>query len=103
MHAGGDAPLIGRREFSLMKRGAFLLNCARGSLIDETSLIAALDEGRVAGAWLDCFTEEPYAGPLTSYPQVMLTPHAGSYTAECRRRMEMEAADNLVNFFKEAG
>ena len=56
----------------------------------------ALDSGKVAGAWLDTFTEEPYSGPLCDYSQVILTPHIGSYTAECRSAMEMEAVVNLL-------
>lgn len=51
---------------------------------------------RLAGAWIDTFRDEPYAGPLTRYPQVLLTPHVGSFTVECRRRMEMEAVENLL-------
>jgi phosphoglycerate dehydrogenase-like enzyme len=50
----------------------------------------------VAGAWLDCFSEEPYQGPLASYPQVLLTPHIGYSSDEARRQMEREAVDNLL-------
>lgn len=73
-----------------------MLNAARGGLIDERALLESLNDGRIAGAWLDAFDEEPYRGPLTSYPQVILTPHVGSYTQECRRRMELEAVNNLL-------
>lgn len=102
IHVSGDTQMIGRQEISLMKRGAFVLNCARGSVVDETALEVALSDGTLAGVWLDCFKDEPYAGALTSYPQALLTPHVGSYTAECRRRMETQAADNIISFFKEA-
>lgn len=97
LHASGDAPLLGESEFSQTKHGIFLLNAARGGLIDEGALCRALQSGIVAGAWLDTFTEEPYEGPLTRFPQVILTPHAGSATAECRSRMEMEAVENLLD------
>lgn len=99
LHASGEDAIIGKKEFSLMKNGVFLLNCARGGLIDEAQLIQALDSGKIAGAWLDCFPEEPYKGKLTLYPQVILTPHIGSYTKDCRNRMEMEAVDNLLSGF----
>jgi D-3-phosphoglycerate dehydrogenase len=96
LHCSGEARVLGPEEFRRMKPGTLLLNAARGGLVDEAALVCALDEGRVAGAWLDAFEEEPYDGPLTRYPQVLLTPHVGSYTKECRARMEMEAAENLI-------
>ena len=101
IHAAGDRIILGRKEFAAMKNGVFLLNCARGNIIDEAELVRSLENGLVSGAWLDCFSEEPYVGPLTKYPQVILTPHVGSYTAECRKRMEMEAVDNLITGFQE--
>jgi len=103
VHASASKTILGEKEFSLMRRGVFLINCSRGSVINEQALIKALDDAKVSAAWLDCFSEEPYTGPLTKYPQVILTPHIGSYTAECRRQMEMEAVDNLIRAFKERG
>jgi D-3-phosphoglycerate dehydrogenase / 2-oxoglutarate reductase len=97
IHSSGDKCLLGDYEFSIMKDGMFLLNAARGGLISEPSLIKALDDGKVAGAWLDTFSNEPYQGELASYTQVILTPHVGSYTLECRKQMEMEAVENLIN------
>ncbi len=99
IHSSGHDQIIGETEFNIMKKGAFLLNAARGGLVDETSLVRALEEGKIAGAWLDTFSTEPYIGPLAKYPQVILTPHVGSYTLECRRSMEMEAVDNLISAF----
>lgn len=78
-----------------MKRGAMLVNTARGGLVDEAALTQALQEGRLAGAALDTFEQEPYAGPLATLPQVVLTAHMGSYAEEARGIMEREAADNL--------
>ncbi len=100
VHASGDKAILGPREFALMKKGTYLLNCARGNVIDEKQLLATLESGAVSGAWLDCFGDEPYTGPLIKYPQVIITPHAGSYTTECRRQMEMEAVDNIIKAFK---
>lgn len=97
LHASGEDRLLDTAEFAAMKDGVFVLNAARGGLIDEAALAAALDSGKVAGAWLDTFLEEPYAGPLRAYANVLLTPHAGSNTRECRARMEMEAVDNLLD------
>ena len=100
VHSAGEEEIIGKDEFKLIKQGVFLLNAARGRSVDEKSLIQALEEGKIRGAWLDTFESEPYSGPLTKYPQVILTPHAGSYTLECRRSMEMEAVNNLISGFK---
>lgn len=100
IHASGEKIILGDREFCMMKEGVFILNGARGGLIDEDALISALEDGRIRGAWLDTFSQEPYTGPLTRYPQVVLTPHVGSYTRECRKGMEMEAVQNLINVLK---
>lgn len=100
LHCSGEERLLGDKEFSLMKKGVYILNSARGSLIDEQALKRELDDGRVAGAWLDTFYSEPYCGSLCDYDQVILTPHIGSYALECRRAMEMEAVDNLIDFFE---
>lgn len=97
IHSSGENCLLGDKEFSLMKKGVYLLNAARGQLISESSLIKALDDSKVAGAWLDGFENEPYKGPLSKYKQVILTPHVGSYTFECRKQMETQAVDNLLN------
>jgi len=100
LHLSGDREVLGAREFQIMKKGVFLLNGARGGLLSEKHLIAGLENGTVAGAWLDVFEQEPYSGPLVKYPQVILTPHIGSYTRECRRQMEMESVENLIAGFK---
>lgn len=103
LHLSGDECILGKKEFDLIKKGVYILNAARGGLIDEKALIGAIEEGKVAGAWLDTFEKEPYNGPLTQYKQVILTPHVGSYTLECRKQMETEAAANLINAFKKRG
>lgn len=96
IHSSGHDCIIAEKEFALMKKGAYLLNVARGGLISEKFLVKAIEDGTLAGAWLDTFEDEPYKGQLCSYKNVILTPHVGSYTAECRSRMEGEAVENLL-------
>lgn len=103
LHCSGDGCLLSDQEFGLMKRGAYLLNAARGSLINEKALVKALNEKKISGVWLDTFDQEPYAGELTKFPQALLTPHVGSYTAETRALMEMEAVNNLIKAFENTG
>jgi len=97
LHVSGNDRLIGATELGKMKKGAVLLNSSRGSLVDETALVSALDAGILAGAWLDVFSKEPYNGPLTGYDQVLLTPHTSTYTSQCRREMEIAAVKNLLS------
>ena len=82
-----------------MKEGALLVNCARGGVVDEAALREALLSGRLGGAYLDVFAEEPYAGALLELENVLLSPHIGSYAAECRVAMEIEAVRNLLRHF----
>lgn len=93
---GVAAPVIGAAEIAAMPTGAILVNAARGGLVDEDALLAALREERLAGAYLDTFAAEPYEGPLRELPSVLLTPHVGSYAREARVQMETEAARNLL-------
>ncbi|MEX2375894.1 MAG: phosphoglycerate dehydrogenase [Dehalococcoidia bacterium] len=96
LHAAGTDRVIGPDELRAMAPGSFLLNSARGELVDEDALIDALERGHLAGAWFDVFWEEPYQGRLTHFDQVLLTPHIGTYTDACRREMEMQATLNLL-------
>lgn len=100
IHVSGADEIIGSNEFKLIKQGAFLLNASRGEVINENDLIQALDSGRIKGAWLDVFVDEPYSGRLQQYSQVLLTPHVGSYTVEGRAQMEMDTVNNLISSFK---
>jgi D-3-phosphoglycerate dehydrogenase len=97
IHSSGHDCIIGENEFTLLKKGVYVLNAARGGVLSEKALIKAIEDGIVAGVWLDTFEHEPYKGPLCNYRNVILTPHAGSYTVECRSRMEGEAVENLLN------
>jgi len=96
LHASGDRPLLGAAEFEKVKPGVMLLNAARGELVDENAFIAALETGKVGKAWLDAFWKEPYTGPLQRFDQVLMTPHASTYTRRCRLNMESEAVANLL-------
>ncbi|MYR47707.1 hydroxyacid dehydrogenase [Streptomyces sp. SID4928] len=91
-----DRPLLGEAEFAAMRPGALLVNVARGKLVDEAALHRALLDERLAGAALDVFHEEPYKGPLAAMPQVVLTPHIGSFTTESRTAMEIQAVAHLL-------
>ncbi|MFH0882969.1 MAG: phosphoglycerate dehydrogenase [bacterium] len=96
LHASGEEVILGSSQFSKVKKGVILLNSARGSLVDEQALITALEDGIVGAAWFDAFWKEPYEGPLTKYDNVLLTPHVGTYTAQCRSSMELAAVQNLL-------
>jgi len=91
-------PLLGRRELAAMKRGSYFVNTARGHLVDEAALVDVLQSGHLAGAAIDVFTEEPYAGPLARLPQVLCTPHVASLTRGSRAAMERRCAQNVVEW-----
>ena len=88
--------LLDRPRLEQLKPGAILINTARGGLVDEAALYDLLAAGKLAGAFLDVFADEPYHGPLAELPQVLLTPHIGSYAMETRVRMEKEATERLL-------
>jgi lactate dehydrogenase-like 2-hydroxyacid dehydrogenase len=89
--------LIQSRELSWMRTSAFLINTARGRIVDEEALVEALQAGRLAGAGLDVFEHEPKIHPaLLAMPNVVLLPHVGSGTTETRVRTAKLAAENLV-------
>ena len=92
--------LIDERRLGLMKPTAFLINTARGPVVDEAALTRALQAGRIAGAGLDVYEAEPRVTPeLMSLENVVLLPHLGSATEESRTAMGMKVADNLDAFF----
>ncbi|MGP1628795.1 MAG: 2-hydroxyacid dehydrogenase, partial [Giesbergeria sp.] len=95
---------IGAAELALMKPTATLVNIARGGIVDDVALAAALRERRIAAAGLDVFEGEPQVHPdLLAATNVVLTPHIASATTATRRAMATLAADNLIAFFEGRG
>jgi D-3-phosphoglycerate dehydrogenase len=99
---GGIPKLLGARELSLLKPGAYLVNCARGNLIDEQVLLIALTEGRLAGVALDVFSQEPLSDDLVlrqllAHERVIATPHLGASTIEAQVRVATEVARNIIS------
>ncbi len=89
--------LIGKKEFDLMKSDAILVNASRGPVVDEKALVSALKTGKIAGAGLDVYEEEPKLSPgLSKLENVVLLPHIGSATADTRGQMAALAAKNAV-------
>lgn len=101
--AGGKA-LLGANELGKMKKGAFLINLSRGSLVDLDALKAALQLGTLGGAALDVFPEEPesnnadFSCPLAGVKNVVMTPHIGGSTEEAQRNIGLEVADSFIKF-----
>jgi D-3-phosphoglycerate dehydrogenase len=82
-----------------MKKGVRIINCARGGLVDETALRAALDSGRVAGAAFDVFVEEPATtNPLFGHPNVICTPHLGASTTEAQENVALQVAEQMADY-----
>ena len=93
--------IIGSEEIQAMKPGSFVVNISRGGLVDEDSLLSALESGHLTGAALDCFEQEPYFGPLSKLENVQMTAHMGTYARETRDLMEQEASLLLVKALRE--
>jgi D-3-phosphoglycerate dehydrogenase len=94
---------MSRERIYSMKKGAVLINAARGGIVDEEALYDALVSGHLGGAALDCFEREPYTGVLKSLDNVLLTGHIGSYAKEARILMERQAVENLLRKLEDAG
>jgi D-3-phosphoglycerate dehydrogenase len=93
--------LIGKQALARVKRGARIVNAARGELIDEEALLAALDDGRVAGAGLDVHAQEPPMDwRLAKHPRVVATPHVGAQTVEAQERVGTDIAIQVRDFLK---
>ena len=90
-----DAP-----KFYRMKPTAFLINTSRGSVVDEAALVHALEAGKVAGAGLDVYENEPFIHPGLKRPNVVLAPHIASASLETRTKMACMAAENVTALFK---
>ena len=99
LHAGidkGAPPMFQNEQFQKCKKGAYIINLARGKLIDEKALIGALNSGQIAGAALDVYESEPYSGGLSGLSNVLLTPHVGASTSEA----QLKIADELLEHIK---
>jgi D-3-phosphoglycerate dehydrogenase / 2-oxoglutarate reductase len=92
--------MIGRRELALMKPETILINTARGELVDEAALAAVLRARPGFSAAVDVFAEEPYSGELTTLDNCILSAHMGSATRDCRLRMELEAAQEVLRYLR---
>ena len=97
----GQPPLVDAQFLAKMKDGAYLINTARGALIDENALCDALDSGKLAGAGLDVYQEEPSKNErLLHHPKVSLTPHIGGTTKEAQDRIGEEIVEIITNTLK---
>ncbi|MCB1214781.1 MAG: phosphoglycerate dehydrogenase [Deltaproteobacteria bacterium] len=94
--------LINADSFAKMKDGVFIINCARGGIVDEEALLQALNSGKVAGAGLDVFVKEPPEAnsPLVQHPKVVCTPHLGASTDEAQVNVAVEVAQQVVDYLQ---
>ena len=91
--------IIDAQAIAKMKEGAFLINCARGGLVDEAALKEALDSGHLAGAALDVYAEEPArTHPLFGHPRLVATPHLGASTREAQTNVAIQIAEQVADF-----
>ena len=91
--------IIDAKAIATMKKGVRIINCARGGLVDEAALRAALDSGQVAGAAFDVFSTEPAnENPLFGHPNVICTPHLGASTSEAQENVALQVADQMSDY-----
>jgi D-3-phosphoglycerate dehydrogenase len=97
--------MIGQRELSLIKPAAYLINTARGPVVDEPALVKALSEARIAGAALDVFEVEPLPvdSPLRQMDNVLMAPHNANSSPDAWERVHHNTIDNLLEVLREAG
>jgi len=95
-------PLLGKEEFEQMKPGIRIVNCARGSLIDDSALIEAVQSKQVAGAALDVYHKEPLdlESPLLKVNEIICTPHLGASTGEAQEKVAIAICDQLIDYLK---
>ncbi|KGR79958.1 phosphoglycerate dehydrogenase [Ureibacillus manganicus] len=93
--------LLNKEKFAIMKDGVRIINCARGGIINEDDLYDAIVSGKVAGAALDVFVEEPATdNKLLTLPQVIATPHLGASTVEAQESVAVDVSNDIIKFFK---
>jgi D-3-phosphoglycerate dehydrogenase len=96
----GDKALLGAVEIASMKDGVILINTARGGIIDEGALLDGLSSGKVAGAALDVFNNEPTPNvALLNHPKISVSPHIGAATNEAQSNIGKELADQIIAHF----
>ena len=88
--------ILGSTEIDVIKDGAVLLNCARGTLVNEQAVYDALQSGKLSFYWADVYSEEPYKGKLIECENAILTPHISTFSRQCRIQMEVEAVKNIL-------
>ncbi len=97
----GQPAVIGANEMAKMKKGSYIINCARGGVVDESALISALDSGHLGGAGIDVYIEEPTANiALVKHARVSVTPHIGAQTTEAQERVGAEVIGIVRKFFE---
>lgn len=96
LHAAGNVEILSSVIFVHIKKGAVILNSARGGLVNEHALYNALNTGAVSWFWGDALWQEPYTGIITECENAILTPHICTYTTQCRESIEMQAVQNLL-------
>ena len=96
--------LIDAAAFALMKRGVFFINTSRGPVVDEPALVAALQSGRVAGAGIDVYEQEPLPAdaPIRKAEHVVLLPHKAAYSEESRLAQQQEVCDTVGNWIRDS-
>jgi D-3-phosphoglycerate dehydrogenase len=96
-----EGAIIKKEQFEIMKDSAFLINCARGGVVDEEALLEALNNDKLAGAAIDVYEEEPTKNKeLVNHPKVSVTPHIGASTKEAQKRIGEEVFGIITEFFK---
>jgi D-3-phosphoglycerate dehydrogenase len=98
----GTKNLFNADTFAKMKKGSYLINCARGGIVDERAVLGALESGQLAGAALDVFGKEPpVPAPLFNHDNVIFTPHLGASSKEAQEKVAIELAEVFIGFLKD--
>ena len=92
--------MIKKEQLLSMKPDAMIINTSRGGIVNEQNLYEVLQSGHLSGASIDVFEKEPYDGPLKEIERCLLTSHMGSMSVDCRSRMEIEATEEVIQFFQ---
>ena len=91
--------MINFEKLLLMKKDAIIINTSRGGIVNEKDLYEVMKLGKFCGVGIDVFDKEPYNGPLNNIQRCLLTSHMGSMSEDCRSKMEIEATQDVINYF----